>query len=97
MNGTRKKIEDFKKVLNCHPAVRLNVESKMILPENYQALGYLTQNAIRAKAYDKAIADELGLTLDFAEVEEFYRDKSEEEALEWAKQLPDMPKHSYRS
>jgi hypothetical protein len=90
-------LENYQKMLKCHLVARLAVEAKMKLPEYYKDLGVLRQRAEYAKAYDRACAAELGIRLDEAELEEKYRDRSEEEAEEWAKQLPDMPKAGYNS
>jgi len=97
MKTVREQLEDYKKMLGCHPMARMAVEAKMELPEYYNDLGYFKKQAERAKAFDRACAAELGITLDPAELEEMYRDKAEEEGEEWAKQLPDLPKQSYSS
>ena len=97
MKTVRQQLEDYKKLLGCHPVARLAVEAKMVLPDYYDDLGYFRQQAERAKAFDRACAAELGVTLDPEELEERYRDKTEEEAQAWAEQLPDMPKQSYSS
>ena len=35
MRTVREQLEDYKKMLGCHPTARLAVEAKMTLPEYY--------------------------------------------------------------
>ena len=95
MNETRQLVENYKKRLHCNFVARSLIEKKMTLPANYSNLDYWPMQKEWSKAFDRACAAELGVTLDEAELDDFYRDRSEEDAEAWAKTMPKMPKPGY--
>ena len=95
MSREREQVESYKKMVACNPVERMNLGMDDFLPKDVRMCGYLEQQRAYAIALDKAVARKLNVELN--DFEEFYRDKSVEEAEAWAKELPDMPRLSYSS
>jgi hypothetical protein len=93
MNEARREVELYKEFLGCHPSEKINLGTDDFLPKNARMLSYLEQQKAYAIALDQAVARKLNVELN--DFEEFYRDKSVEEAEEWAKGFPDNPSCSY--
>ena len=94
MNDTRIKVEEFKRELQGNPSKKLMLGIDEFVPKTLNAR--LNFNHEYDKAIDLAIAKHLGIEID--DFDEFYKDRSKEEAEAWADELKDMPKQkiSYR-
>lgn len=85
MDASREKVEGFKRSIDV--VTRVKVESKMQLPQNFDSLAYHQRDKAYGEAFDKAVADHLGVEL--SDVQEWPGEQSKTLANEWARNLPD--------